>query len=199
MTEYVVEWQHWRYPDTVDEYRTWYTEGQISAGLADAWVTSERLRPVGLFRHWRLTANRYACVPSSWTGPSGHGGKTICYIYQPNSDEPNDLMLVAHDESVCSWRDQFSRRAGRLYSLALALNKLDWDHIDKYRFMYRYKFVNLSSLTDIGLSIAFNFGEEAQIKAACALIVAAWRKPKRIRAKPTPEQIEAWRTERTLA
>ncbi len=120
MTEYIVKWRHLRYSKAADMLLADVAQHKMPAATARMYL-----------------ADQEAKTTQEWgeTGPhlSQHGGKTQCDIYHivPSKDVPElwcedeyAHVYVASAEAVCSWRDQFDRKAGRFYSLAYAM--CDW-------------------------------------------------------------------------
>jgi hypothetical protein len=183
--KYVVRWEHWRADGSLDRCV------RKPKDYPDKWI------------HCR-----------AWFEPffpmAQHGGKTVCRIYRtvealvPRGDgKTTDLVEVAHAETVCSWRDQFDRRVGRLYSLALALCELDvpleeWDGIDIWQPLVKV----IEPFHPTGdqweqLCGYIRHDKQSVVKQICAEIVDAWKHPPRsARTKPTPEQIAQWRAEK---
>ena len=181
MGEFVVKWRHLRYPSGIDDFHKDCLQHRVSVNdllrCAEAWGMSTT----------RELAESEKC-------PSQHGGQTRCRIYQvvdaPEGGERGALKEVASAEAVCSWRDQFSRKVGRLYSLALALCEMSnltpddldlWDALGTQTHDY-CKPYQFGQLCDCVLS-----KDKPAVKRICAEIVGEWRKPRRARMLHTME------------
>lgn len=190
--QHVVRWEHKRpCGATMDDVVTLFQHGDLDLEQFDRAAVAVQLRYVLPSWRWHDLG--------LWA--AGSGGKTrcrICKVVRNAHADDNDshLETVASAVAVCSWRDQFSRRVGRLYSLALALCELDrgpglrWDIFCKNCDSFSFP-------ADLAEKILVTMAarDKPAVKAVCAEIVAAWQHPVRVRTKPTPEQIEEWRAE----
>ncbi len=178
MTEYVVKWKHWRCAHEFDALVRWAKCGSMSVDYATRDMAT-----------W--------FQPSNVSRPAGHGGKTQCVIWEVGDvSGTSTLTTVASAETVCSWRDQFDRRVGRLYSLALAL--CDWDAPieDRYHIFCNHA-GHYSDSAAWDMYDALDTYDRGCVKRICSEIMQSWRTPPhRERTKPTAEQIEQWRAEK---
>lgn len=175
MSEYVVRWKHWRRCEEIDH---WVKQAKLHRW---SWANAT---PSNM-EEWYLDGNEVR--RHKWP-VSQHGGKTECRIYQRLSQneidkefEHNSVVctdhIVAHAEAVCSWRDQFDRRVGRLYSLALALCEIDLDISTRRQLLLQNgahawewdgKFVKLDT--------AIAAKDKSAVKRICAEIVQSWKR-----------------------
>lgn len=174
MTEYVVEWSHWRrYPGLDYDVAAWKKGKKTAARVSLVWSA------------FLLQSVPAKVLKDEGYKPAMHGGKTICRIYLTLASlDPLKTTLgepVASAETICSWRDQFSRPIGRLYSLALALNELNATREDKWRIIQRYlptarlspeRWGDLLTHLELGLNVP-------AVKEICAEIVEGWKYPPR--------------------
>lgn len=171
MTEFVVRWKHWRYPAAVDRWLALEKAGRVTMGQTERAIAKRTLRTA---REWQQDCTHLA----------QHGGSTLCVIWeQTDVGGPGSLVTVATGEAICSWRDQFDRRVGRLYSLALALCEMpdltpdDLDLWDAFGIQTRdyckpYQFDQLCGYIMLK--------DKPVVKSICAEIVKSWheRKPR---------------------
>jgi hypothetical protein len=176
MSDFLVRWQHERpCGATMDDVVRMFQAGDLDLLQFDRAAIAVQMQ-------YELASWRWheLCL---W--PANTGGRTECRIYEydpcPSDDLGGQMLTRASAEAVCSRSDQFSRRAGRLYSLALALCEWDAEWCSALSIMERY----MPTCPDIGtdawyaLSAGIQLHNQPAVKTACAEIVAAWRKPQR--------------------
>lgn len=123
--------------------------------------------------------------------PAQHGGKTECRILAliPTFADGSGSYYtqVASAVTVCSWRDQFCRKTGRLYSLALAMADPVWTAEEQEALAFwqplAQQVPDIDANTWELLSGYIILHDIPQVKAICAEIVAEWRKTKRKAAR----------------
>lgn len=188
MSDYIVKWRHLRWPKNVDDLlRNWY-RGRLTTKEFMA-VLDAYGEPVPMF-----------VLRDAELYPAQHGGMTECGIYcagraydsSEDIDVTTEPHIVASAISICSWRDQFDRRTGRLYSLAYALCKLtDVAACIRCSIMIGHFPDHLTTQT-VPLYDAFEANDLGAVKRICAEIVAAWRKPKAGADRETVHYLYRW-------
>lgn len=181
MNEYVVRWEHWRADGALDTFKR---------------------KPRDYPRMWLVRQDWYRTHRS--LHPALHGGKTVCIIGDPAIVEfvggKWHMIPLASAETVCSWQDQFDRRVSRLYSLALALCRLDYSQhtMDMYDVLDKCACAGGPVSDEVWeqLSGYIKPGNEREVKRICGEIVQSWKHPPRVRTQPTAEQIGQWRAEK---
>lgn len=163
MSEYVVRWKHWRCVSTLDYYVGMLHDHSVSVAYASP----------------RKMESWY-CKPGYNGRVSQYGGKTECAIFLTLASlDPMKTTFgepVARAEAICSWRDQFDRRVGRLYSLALALCELPEDYEVRLDIL-KHHFPLLCPSEDQVYSLvqSWEHADGLTVKRICAEIVASWK------------------------
>jgi len=186
MPEYVVRWRHLRpCGATADSLLSLWLQGLL---------TDDELRNQELARLGILPGFDPLCTNNKWASvklwPDQHGGKTECRILLPRDDDEAVLacgrrlmMICASAESVCSWRDQFDRRVGRLYSLALALCELDAGWGVKHAILEQhFGYFTIDWMLG-NLAIYAAVPNQTAVKEICADIVRSWKTNRKARAE----------------